>query len=103
MTKQEKAEFIAKKVLGYKFNEFENIWFDSHNKPLWNPGGGSYVRVIANFICSPEGLIAVVTEVAKRIEGHETKLKIGVAWDDFFYDQDYEALYNTVIEVFGEE
>jgi len=91
MTKQETAEFLAKRVLHLKLKRKQllpayydcdgSFWFQDHK--------------ILDFIYSPEGFFAVI----KALQGENMDSRIYKAWRLFLFEQDYEAFYSAVIEV----
>jgi hypothetical protein len=95
MTKQEIAEFMAEKVLGWE------VSFLLPKAPTWsNPMGGfiGTIGTVVDFIYSPEGLIAIVKALPKPIKFKLDTLNIWVA---FLFDLDYDNFYNAVMEVWG--
>ena len=106
MDRQETAEFLAEKVLGWELKQIEG-----HEGPFWMEG--EEIRFVPytpdskleNFIYSPEGFFTVINKFSKWLELRDkhTIRKFIEAWGDFLFEQDYQAFYNSVIEVMKDE
>lgn len=97
MTKQEMAEWLAEKVLGWE-KDFDGVWQCSKNQAkeraaIW----GSKLQGV---IYSPEGFFAVIKKLKNSFPNEKASTIVMTAWIQFLDNQDYEAFYNAVYEAF---
>ena len=102
MNKQELAEFMAEKVLGWHWCMDE---IGRNNEQIWTALNGEAWASdhVHDFIYSPEGFFAV-WDVIDKGKFSQYGLWKDVIHDMYFYRKDrYEAFYNAVYEVMKDE
>jgi len=94
-TKQEMAEWLAEKVLGWEC-ETHPIGL------LWITPNTTHrtmnVEDLVEYFYSPDGFLAVIQSIDVVDLSVKQLSIIAQAWENFFVNQDYEAFYNAVWE-----